>query len=431
MDPILTTLSRVNYSKMSVVGLLGDIRTAWTERISHELARGEGVRESFNEQLNRLYDLLLQAVDTGDPAWLDPLLAEWATAQTQTDLEIQQTSLTPILSQIIVQSQKVCQELLSPEEAHLVFGALLPMFIYAIENSVQRELNVRIGLIKDELHYTQAKLEQLDRSKSNFISVAAHELKTPLTLLEGYATMLRDIYPGKDQESQPVLLLKGIDNGTRRLREIVDDMIDVSLIDNNLLDLNFQPVWINQLFSILEGELEGSIQDRQQTLTIVDFPGFKDMTFADPERLFQAFRNVLINAVKFTPNGGTITVDGRKLPGFVEVTVSDTGIGIDPEDQGRIFEKFGQLGEVQLHSSGKTKFKGGGPGLGLPITKGIIEAHGGTIWVESEGYDEEKNPGCKFHILLPLLEAPPDDRKSILFGAQSEASKPSVGPAMD
>ncbi len=409
---------------MSVVGLLGNIRTAWMERISRQLARGEGVRESFNAELNRFYDLLLQAVDTGDPAWLDPLLAEWATAQTQTDLEIQQTSLTPILSQIIVQSQKICQELLSPEDANMAFGALLPMFIYAIENSVQRELNVRIGLIKDELHYTQEKLEQLDRSKSNFISVAAHELKTPLTLLEGYSTMLRDIYPGKDQESQPVLLLKGIDNGTRRLREIVDDMIDVSLIDNNLLDLNFQPVWINQLISIIEDELEKTINERQQILNIVDFPGYREMTFADPERLYQAFRNLLINAVKFTPNGGKITVDGRRLPGFVEVTVTDTGIGIDPADQGRIFEKFGQLGEVQLHSSGKTKFKGGGPGLGLPITKGIIEAHGGTIWVESEGYDEERNPGCIFHVLLPLLEAAPDDKKNILFGALSESPNP-------
>lgn len=416
---------------MSVVVLLEEIRTAWTERISRELARGEGVRESFHGELNRFFDLLIQAVDTGDPAWLDPLLAEWATAQTQTDLEIQQTSLTPILSQIIVHSQKLCQELFSPDDAHLVFGALLPNFIYAIENSVQRELNVRIGLIKDELRYTQEKLEQLDRSKSNFISVAAHELKTPLTLLEGYATMLRDIYPGKDQESQPVLLLKGIDNGTRRLKEIVDDMIDVSLIDNNLLDLNFQPVWINQLFAILEGELARNINDRNQNLVIVDFPGYRDMTFADPERLYQAFRNVLINAVKFTPNEGTITVDGRKLPGFVEVTVTDTGIGIDPNDQGRIFEKFGQLGEVQLHSSGKTKFKGGGPGLGLPITKGIIEAHGGTIWVESEGYDEDQHPGCIFHILLPLLDAPPGDKQSILFGALSESSNPSVSQTMD
>ena len=107
----------------------------------------------------------------------------------------------------------------------------------------------------------------------------------------------------------------------------------------------------------------------------------------------QALRNVLNNAIKYTPDGGTITIDGRTLPGFIEVTIRDTGIGISAEDQAVIFEKFGQLGNVDLHSSGKTKFKGGGPGLGLPIARGILEAHGGTIWVELQGHDEKTNPG--------------------------------------
>jgi signal transduction histidine kinase len=104
------------------------------------------------------------------------------------------------------------------------------------------------------------------------------------------------------------------------------------------------------------------------------------------------------------------------LPGFVEITITDTGIGISPKDQTGIFEKFGQLGRTDLHSSGKTKFKGGGPGLGLSITKGIIEAHGGTIWVESEGCDEVKLPGSTFHILLPTHAEPTDPRVAKLFG---------------
>ena len=140
---------------------------------------------------------------------------------------------------------------------------------------------------------------------------------------------------------------------------------------------------------------------------------------------------MLLNAVKYTPDGGTITIAGRQLPGFVEVTITDTGIGIDLEDQGRIFEKFGQLGAVQQHSSGKTKFKGGGPGLGLPITKGIIEAHGGTIWVESEGYDEVNTPGSTFHILLPLRTSPPDDKKSLLFGALTSSPDTAVSQVTD
>jgi signal transduction histidine kinase len=139
------------------------------------------------------------------------------------------------------------------------------------------------------------------------------------------------------------------------------------------------------------------------------------MIFGDEERLYQAFRNLISNAIKYTPDGGKVAVDGRKLPGFIEVTISDTGIGIDPEDHTLIFEKFGRLGNVSLHSSGKTKFKGGGPGLGLPITKGIVEAHGGSVWVESSGYNEVDCPGSVFHVLLPIRKTPPDSKSAKLF----------------
>lgn len=139
------------------------------------------------------------------------------------------------------------------------------------------------------------------------------------------------------------------------------------------------------------------------------------MIFADGERLFQALRNIVLNAIKFTPDGGEIMVSGRKLPGFIEVIVTDTGIGIDPEFHSAIFEKFGRLGNVSLHSSSKTKFKGGGPGLGLPIAKGIIEAHGGAIWVESDGFDEVNCPGATFHILVPERKEPLDEKISRLF----------------
>ena len=102
----------------------------------------------------------------------------------------------------------------------------------------------------------------------------------------------------------------------------------------------------------------------------------------------------------------SITVSGRYLNGSeppqVEIAVHDTGIGIDPALHHLIFEKFNQTGDVLLHSSGKTKFKGGGPGLGLAIARGIVEAHGGRIWVESPGYNEETNPGSTFFVSLPV-----------------------------
>ena len=172
--------------------------------------------------------------------------------------------------------------------------------------------------------------------------------------------------------------------------------------------------------TILITELESTLRERNLSLEITAFPGYNEVIFVDPERIMQVFRNILNNAIKFTPDGGKIKINGRKLSGFVEVTVSDTGIGIDPEDQALIFEKFGRVGNSALHSSGKTKFKGGGPGLGLHIAKGIIETHGGAIWVESPGYDEIRCPGSTFHILLPIQAETPDQKLARLYETLSK-----------
>jgi signal transduction histidine kinase len=128
----------------------------------------------------------------------------------------------------------------------------------------------------------------------------------------------------------------------------------------------------------------------------------------DLQRLSQAFRNLISNAIKYTPDGGTITIRAQQLDDArFEVIVSDTGMGIAPSDQDLIFDKFFRVGSADHHSSGEFKFKGGGPGLGLSITRGIIEAHGGHIWVESEGYDEVRCPGSTFHVVLPLEAGSP------------------------
>jgi signal transduction histidine kinase len=385
------------------------------------MARGQEVRESFRLQLEHFFDLLEQALVTGDPAWLNPILDTWIESRTQTELDAEGTSLPPILDQILIITHEVAGEMLDADRALNLVGALLPVYTYAFEYTSLKETKRHIEKVSRELEQAQGALEKLDKSKSDFISIAAHELKTPLTLIEGYAAMLREQVKDSSGDNSPyIILLKGIDNGTRRLQEIVDDMIDVSMIDNNLLSLNFQPVWINRLFDIIQQEFSRIAGERKLTLQIYSFAGSGEMTFGDNERLYQAFRNLVSNAIKYTPDGGRISVDGRKLPGFIEVTIRDTGIGIDPDDHIRIFEKFGRTGNASLHSSGKTKFKGGGPGLGLSITKGIIEAHGGAIWVESEGYDETNCPGAIFHVLLPLRKEPPDASAAKLFLPQEE-----------
>lgn len=409
---------------MAAGTILSQIRYNWISEVSNHLVTEEQLRKDLHEQLTTFFDLLILAVDRNDPFVIDLILADWVRTRTVTELETPEGSILLVLSQIQIITFNVVRDNLGPEDALTIVGPLTLIFTHGMEYASTEETRLHVLHITEELDQTRATLEKLEKSKSDFISVAAHELKTPLTLIEGYASMIKDTLT-EDFINQNLanLYIKGVNAGTRRLREIVDDMIDVSMIDNNLLSLNFQPLWLNHLLESIQHDMAEIIQQRKINLIINRFPGSEEMIFADGERLFQAFRNVIMNGVKYTPDGGQIIVNGRLLPGFIEMTVTDTGIGIDPEDHGRIFEKFGRLGNASLHSSGKTKFKGGGPGLGLPITKGIIDAHGGTIWVESPGYDELKLPGSTFHIILPLRKTPPDEKTSKLFKSLFETSK--------
>lgn len=406
---------------MRVVETLELIHRSWLLRLTRQLARGEELREHFEGILSQFYNRLHQAVETGDPAWLDPVLGDWIQSMPEDRKNDREFSLILMLNQIQSTTYEIARENLDDRHTLALIEALTPIFQHALEHSAHLELERMIQDISWDLERANSALKRLEKRKSDFIAIAAHELRTPLTLIEGYAAMLRDQLVDRGEYYPANILLKGMDNGTRRLREIVDDMIDVSLIDNNLLALNFQPIWLSRMFKDVAKEFEATIAERQLLLTIVPFEGSNEMIFGDSERLHQAFRNMFSNAIKYTPDGGRITVDGRTLPGFIEVTIQDTGIGIDPEDHVSIFEKFGSLGEVSLHSSGKTKFKGGGPGLGLPIAKGIVEAHGGSIWVESEGYDEVKCPGATFHVLLPIRKSPPDERTARLFSSMNDS----------
>jgi signal transduction histidine kinase len=407
---------------MGLQASLKKLRAPWVERISRELASGEGVRVGFTEQLERFYELLEQAVMTGDTAWLDPILYDWGHAPTETNLDEGGYFVSFVINRMVAMTIEVARENLSKKDALELLASVIPIYTHSLSVVVRYEMEARVAHISSELGQVQEKLQELDRNKSNFISVAAHELKTPLTLIEGYTAMMVDVVEQSGQ-SQIDTLLKGVNTGIHRLRHIIDDMIDVSMIDGNLLTLNFQPLWVTHLLNLLQNELSKAVAERKQTLIINSFVGDDLMIYGDSERLYQALYNVATNAVKYTPDKGTITINGRLLPGFVEIIIADTGIGISVEHQAAIFEKFSQLGRTDLHSSGKTKFKGGGPGLGLPITRGIIEAHGGTIWVESEGHDEVKLKGSTFHILLPTRTEASDPQIAKLFG-QFETIKP-------
>ena len=278
-----------------------------------------------------------------------------------------------------------------------------------------QQLEQKVAERTEELRSAYAQLEQLDRTKSSFISVTSHELRTPLTVLSGYSQIMAGDATVK-ANSYLNQLVVGIESGARRMHEIVNAMLDVVKIDARELKLSTEPLSIASLIKDVRGRFGTALTERNLTLvddTLRDLPPIE----ADNEAIFKVFYNLFSNAIKYTPDGGTITISGSLLPDehpdydeeAVEIVVSDTGIGIEPSVKDLIFTKFYQTGEVATHSSGTTKFKGGGPGLGLAIVRGIVQAHQGQIWVESPGYDETTCPGSHFHVILPVRQKKESD----------------------
>jgi len=286
----------------------------------------------------------------------------------------------------------------------------------ALENSrlvdSLMRLNREFQLAYKALDRVNYQLEQLDQTKSDFISIASHELGTPLTLLLGYSQMLVD---DPDLLTNPAHkeMIASIHLSARRMKEIVESMLDMAKIDARVLKITPQPISLRDLFVSLREELQPALAERNQQLELDNLRTLPAVE-ADREGIYKVFYHLAMNAIKYTPDGGRITISGRQvLPspetmkkGAVEIVVSDTGVGIDPDLHELIFTKFYQTGELALHASGKTKFKRSGPGLGLAIAKGIVDAHKGRIWVDSPGYDEVKCPGSKFHVVLPLCFEP-------------------------
>jgi len=254
----------------------------------------------------------------------------------------------------------------------------------------------------EELNRAYQALERLDRTKSDFINIAAHELRTPLTVIKGYAQVLA---VGTAPDSPQKSLAEGIQRGAERLHEIVNSMLDVAKISTEQLALYRQPVRLHHVIENVAAHFREALEERHLTLTIEGVEALP-VVYCDPDMMYKVFYHLVVNAIKYTPDGGRITITGQHLadvePEQVQIVVADTGIGIAKEHQELIFERFYQTGEVSFHSSGKTKFKGGGPGLGLAIAKGAVVAHQGRIWVESEGCNEETCPGSRFYVQIPV-----------------------------
>ncbi|MBM3135714.1 MAG: GAF domain-containing protein [Chloroflexi bacterium] len=242
--------------------------------------------------------------------------------------------------------------------------------------------------LREELQAAQS-LYEANRLKAELISTLAHEMRTPLTSIKGYSTALLMEEASFSPETQHEFL-QIIDEECETLQDLIRDLLESSVIDAGLLKLELQPVILPRLAKTVIADIA---RRNPKYRLLVDFPSPFPIVEADPHRIEQVLRNLLDNAVKYSPQEGLIVVRGQVRQDEVIISVADQGVGIAPEHLNRLFERFFRV------RSGLGRHVVGS-GLGLPIARTIVESHGGRIWAESQA-----GQGSTFYFTFPLREA--------------------------
>lgn len=289
-----------------------------------------------------------------------------------------------------------------------------------------RHLNTSMQTLNRNLGDANNRMGKLDSVKTDFVTIASHELRTPLAQVRGYTDIIDALNDqGMLEPDQTRGLVNNLRKATERMEELIAAMLDVSQLDVNAMDLRFTQSTPESVLRMAIEPLTDPIKQRKLTLSARGLRGLPAIE-ADMQRLVQAFRNVITNAIKYTPDGGRIDITAKyheakneRDENHILIAITDTGIGIDRAHHELIFDKFYRVSDPGLHSTGTYKFMGAGPGLGLTIARGVIEGHGGAVWAESPGHDPKLLPGSTFYVRLPLT--PPETASRVLpFEAKSE-----------
>ncbi len=271
--------------------------------------------------------------------------------------------------------------------AHQIGQALENARLFEKTWRAQQDLEKKVELRTHELTSALEEVKMISKRKTDFVSAVSHELRTPLTSIKGYASILLAGKLGEVPE-EVKLRLEKVNKHSDELTNIVNDLLDISRIESGRVVMNQQTVDLSKLVASVADLL--NVQFKAKDITFqADIPTEATTIWADESQIRRVFINIIGNAIKFTQQRGKITVQSAKADKYVRIDIRDTGCGIPPEAQEKVFEEFYRVDNA-INETAK------GTGLGLALVKHIVEAHGGRIWVESS-----TGRGTTFSFTLP------------------------------
>lgn len=336
------------------------------------------------------------------PDIFKPILTAEQALTNQNAAGIKTSMLVPVFVReeaigVLIFSMVKSEKEVSKDEKKLIQG-FSEIVGLAVQNS---RLYSDLADTKDSLVKANHKLKELDSLKDEFVSIASHELRTPMTAIKSYLWMALN-QPGQEIKEPLTKYLNVSYSSTERLIRLVNDMLTVSRIERNKIELKLAPVDVFEIAKAVFDELKITADERKIHLTLNKAEEVRYMVNADREKLREVFQNIVGNALKFTPADGNIKIQIEKQGNIIKSSVTDTGPGIPKESMGMLFKKFSKIDYSYAKHSNQP-----GTGLGLYISKQIVSLHNGDIQVQSE-----VNVGTTFTVSLPSLKNSPEEKKT-------------------
>lgn len=403
-------------------GVLKRISLSQTEEAERALAASAVPFHQIEIPLTSQDNLLIKVLQSQKPAittsWFElftPILTTEEALSNQTAAGIKTSMLYPVIVKnntigVLIFSLVKEEAEVTQEERDLING-FTEIVGLAVQNS---KLYSELAKSTEELKNANDKLLELDKKKDEFVSLASHELRTPMTAIRSYLWLALAGKGGDLNEKQTYYLERSY-NSTVRLIQLVNDMLNVSRIESGRITLNVQKVDLGKFTD----EVVGEVKPRADELGIVlenhyDPGNPMPPVLADPDKIKEVLINFIGNSLKFSPKGSKISISFEVKDQMVLIHVADSGEGIAPEDMDKLFQKFSLIKESYVTNQKAAQ----GTGLGLYISKSIVELHGGRIWAESPGHGQ----GATFSFSLKIYND--DDFKRI---EESNSGKEGLG----